>query len=265
MDPLQEARIDLEAEHADLDRIVASLDPSSWDLPTPAEGWSIRDQISHLAFFDEQARTAVDDPDAFAAGLQTAASDVHAFMNDPLAKARDRPPSEVLAWWRSARAEMLTAFEGLERGRRVSWFGPAMSSASFVSARVMETWAHGQDVVDALSVGREPSDRLRHIAFLGVKARPFSYVANGMSIPEDDVRVVLTLPSGAPWEFGSSESDLVEGSALDFCLVVTQRRHIADTGLSVEGPSARGWMSIAQCFAGPPGEGRRPGQFAGHD
>jgi hypothetical protein len=48
---------------------------------------------------------------------------------------------------------------------------------------------------------------------------------------------------------------------MDFCLVVTQRRHPDDTDLAIEGPLAEEWMAIAQAFAGPPGKGRAPGQF----
>jgi uncharacterized protein (TIGR03084 family) len=135
-----------------------------------------------------------------------------------------------------------------------------MGLASFISARLMETWAHGQDVVDALGIQREPTDRLRHVAFLGVRARGFSYTANGLATPESDVRVELTGPSGDLWTWGDG-TDSIRGTALDFCLVVTQRRHIADTDLEIRGPLAEGWMEIAQSFAGPPGSGRQPGQF----
>jgi hypothetical protein len=55
----------------------------------------------------------------------------------------------------------------------------------------------------------------------------------------------------------------VTGPALDFCLLVTQRRHRDDTAVTATGATADQWLSIAQSFAGPPGPGRRPGQFAG--
>src|SRR5687768_14064973 len=137
-----------------------------------------------------------------------------------------------------------------------------MSFASFVSARLMETWAHGQDVVDALGAEREPTNRLEHICHLGVRARRNSYAARGLEFPGGDVRVVVTAPDGAEWSWGESSDDLVTGPALDFCLCVTQRRHLADTSLEVRGPLAEEWMSIAQAFAGPPGPGRAPGQFS---
>ena len=166
---------------------------------------------------------------------------------------------DVLAWWRGARHDMMGAAATLDAHDRVPWFGPPMGALSFVSARLMETWAHGQDVADALGVTRQATARLRHIAHLGVRARPFSYVVHGLDAPTAAVHVQLEGPSGEHWEWGDpSTSDLVQGSALDFCLVVTQRRHVSDTTLTVRGPSASQWLSIAQAFAGPPGTGRLP-------
>jgi uncharacterized protein (TIGR03084 family) len=127
----------------------------------------------------------------------------------------------------------------------------------------METWAHGQDIADALGVVRSPTDRLRHVAHIGVGARAFSFAAHGRSTPETPVRVELLAPGGETWTWGPPDAgDRVTGPAQDFCLVVTQRRHLDDSALLIEGPVAADWMSIAQAFAGPPGPGRQPGQFA---
>jgi uncharacterized protein (TIGR03084 family) len=255
-------RSDLAAEHTSLDGIVSRLDDASWDLPTLAEPWSVRDQISHLAFFDELATAAATSADDFVAGMADAAQDVDAFMNAPLVKGRSMGTSDVLEWWRGARSEMLAAFADLAPGMRIPWYGPPMSAASFMTARLMETWAHGQDVVDGLGVERPPTARLRHVAHIGVKARPFSYSTRGLEVPDEPVAVELTGPDGESWTWDEGAYDGVAGEALDFCLVVTQRRHVDDTSLKVDGPLAREWMSIAQAYAGPPGEGRAPGQFA---
>lgn len=252
---------DLYDEHASVDDLVVGLDEPTWDLPTPAEPWTIRDQISHLAFFDEQAALAVLEPDRFTANLTKAAEDIDAFMDAPLDFGRALPGNEVLSWWRGIRTQMLRGFWAADPTVRVPWFGPPMSLASFISARLMETWAHGQDVVDALGVEREATDRLKHVCHLGVRARRNSYAAQGREFPEGDVRVELTAPSGATWSWGEDQENVVRGSAEDFCLVVTQRRHLDDTDLGVTGPLATEWMSIAQAFAGPPGPGRSPGQF----
>jgi uncharacterized protein (TIGR03084 family) len=126
----------------------------------------------------------------------------------------------------------------------------------------METWAHGQDIADALGVPRKPTTRLLHIADLGVRTLPFSFRLRGRATPVVSVRVELDGPDGSTWAWGPADaSDTVSGSALDFCLVVTQRRHVHDTGLRVAGPVAAEWMSIAQAFAGAPGPGRPPGEF----
>jgi uncharacterized protein (TIGR03084 family) len=138
-----------------------------------------------------------------------------------------------------------------------------MSALTFTTARLEETWGHGQDVADALGVRRVDTDRLRHIAHLGVLTRGYSFTNQGRPAPTEDVRVELVSPSGERWVWGAETArHRVTGSARGFCLVVTRRRHLADTDVVAEGAIAVAWMTIAQAFAGPPGSGRRPGQFA---
>lgn len=241
---------DLRAETSDLE---ALLDGADWELLTPAEGWAIRDQVSHLAWFDEAAVRAVTDPASLREGVS------ESFVDDLVAEARALPAAEVHAWFRTARARMLELFATLDPRQRVPWYGPPMSAASFVTARLMETWAHGQDVADALGVVRTPTARLRHVATLGVRAMPYGFAVRGRPVPSDPVRVELTMPDGSPWTAGAPEArDVVLGPMLDFCLLVTQRRHLDDLRLEVTGESARAWMEIAQAFAGPPGKGRAP-------
>jgi uncharacterized protein (TIGR03084 family) len=253
---------DLAAEHAALDEIVAPLSEGEWVLPTPARGWTVRDQIGHLAYFDGTATLALTDPDAFTSSVDALLAGVGAGGDDPtLAESRAMSGRELLDRWRAGRAALLDELAGVDPKLRVPWYGPPMSAMSFATARLMETWAHGQDVVDAVGETRPATDRLRHVAHIGVRARPFSYATNAREMPSGEVRVELLAPSGDKWEWNESTTDLVRGDALDFCLVVTQRRHLADTQLVVEGPLASDWMQIAQAFAGPPGEGRKPGQF----
>jgi uncharacterized protein (TIGR03084 family) len=251
---------DLEAEHRDLDRLVATLDEAGWGTATPAEGWAVRDQISHLAFFDDAAALAITDPGAFAGTAEAALAAGGDPMEEHLRRGRALAGRDVLAWWRGARHQMVDVAGALGAGDRVPWYGPPMSALSFVSARLMETWAHGQDVADALGVTRAPTARLRHVAHIGVRARPFSYVVRGRDVPGGAVRVELTGPSGEHWDWDAAteSAPLVQGPALDFCLVVTQRRNVADTALTAQGEMAREWLDIAQAFAGPPGPGRPP-------
>jgi uncharacterized protein (TIGR03084 family) len=254
---------DLASEHADLDALVAPLDASQWDLMTPAEGWAIRDQIHHLGWFDRNGVLAIEDPDAFNTLMTEMVGDFDGFEAKLSAEASAMPAAELLAWWRAARERILDVMRAADPSLRVPWYGPPMALSSFATARLMETWAHGQDVVDALGVRRLPTARLKHIAHIGVRTRGFSYLVRDLAAPAGDVRVELDAPDGSTWTWGSEEAvDRVTGPALDFCLLVTQRRHLADTAVRAEGPLAEEWLSIAQAFAGSPGSGRQPGQFA---
>jgi uncharacterized protein (TIGR03084 family) len=251
---------DLQDELATLDSIVSSLDESGWNTPTPAPEWMVRDQISHLGSTDRVATIAASEPERFQAEVMQ--HDRRERSARMLEAGRAMSGTELLQWWREGREAMIAVFVPLDPPARIPWFGPAMSAVSFATARLMETWAHGQDIVDALGVERVATERLRHVAHIGVRARPFSYRIHDREPPADEVRVELTSPAGALWTWGEETTqNRVRGSALDFCLVVTQRRHVADTTLQIEGAIAHEWLGIAQAFAGPPGEGRQPGQF----
>jgi uncharacterized protein (TIGR03084 family) len=241
--------------------MIRPLDAAGLGTPTPAEGWSVRDQIAHLAWFDDAATTAATDPDGFRAALPGLVARLDTAVDDLVAASRNLTPDQVSGWFATARARSLDVFATLGPRDRLPWYGPDMSAASFVTARLMETWAHGQDVADALKIERVPTARLRHVAMLGFRAMPYGFATRGLPIPQDPVRVELTLPDGSPWAAGSPDAtDVVRGPALDFCLLVTQRCHLDDTSIKVTGETARAWMSIAQAFAGPPGKGRAPGE-----
>jgi uncharacterized protein (TIGR03084 family) len=267
-DPLPGVCDDLAVESAELLAVLAPLTRAQWLLDTPADGWTIRDQIAHLAFFDETGRLAATDAEAFAASTAKLMSGADP-MAGPVERGRSMEPFDVLAWFTTVRADMTETFRSLTGSTRLPWYGPPMSATSFATARLMETWAHGQDVLDALGLTRVPTARLKHIAHIGVRARAFSYATNGRPVPEGDIAVTLTAPDGSDWSWnqptdGSEPENSVIGDAHEFCLVVTQRRHIADTSLDVRGPLAEDWTRIAQAFAGGPGTGRQPGQFAAH-
>ena len=245
---------DLRAEQADLAGIVSGADLSA---PTPADGWDVRDSLAHLAGSDVEAVRAVTDPDGFLALLPTVGADIDGFIQGQVTSRRGTSPEAFLAEWQQGFDAMVAAFEPLDPAAKVPWYGPPMSPASFVTARLMEYWAHGQDVVDGLGAERLPTARLRHIAHLGVRTRAFAYANRGLPVPPGDVRVELTAPDGETWSYGEpSATDVVAGTALDFCLLVTQRRHREDTSLVVTGPLADDWLDVAQVFAGPPGPGR---------
>jgi uncharacterized protein (TIGR03084 family) len=262
-----ELLVDLDAEYDDLRAVVGDLadDAPEWELATPAEGWAVRDQISHLAYFDDAGRLAMVDPEAFARSVDDVLSGTGDPMEVHLSRGRAMGGTDLLEWWGTAHRQMIEVFGGADPSARVPWYGPPMGVLSFISARLMETWAHGQDVCDTLGAERVPTDRLRNIAHLGVRARPFSYMVRGIEIPPGRIDVIVTGPHGDEWrwEIGESAGEPAEvasvtGTALDFCLAVTQRRNLADTDLVVEGTVAEDWMAIAQAFAGPPGPGRPP-------
>jgi uncharacterized protein (TIGR03084 family) len=255
---------DLAAESADLTRMLVPLAPSDWELPTPAAGWAIRDQVSHLAFFDETATLAATDPARFRQEADQLMSGGGDFTETVARDHRHLSSGELLDWLATAREEYLRTFVGLEPSARLPWYGPPMSAASSATARLMETWAHGQDVADALGAARPATGRLRNIAHLGVATMGFSFALRGQPVPAAPVRVELTGPDGATWSWGPpGATDRVQGDALDFCLLVTQRRHRLDTDLTVTGPVAAAWLDLAQAFAGPPGPGRPPGPGPG--
>jgi uncharacterized protein (TIGR03084 family) len=254
---------DLLAERADLLAVLTPLSEADWLTSTPAPGWSVLDQVIHLAWFDDAARQSLLEPDLFRPTRADALADVDGYVDRVTKANRHLAGGQVLAWLQRAGEQLVESARPVDGKVRVPWYGPDMSLASMITSRIMETWAHGQDVVDALGVTRQPTARLRHVAFLGARALPNSYVAQGRPVPEQPVRVELVGPAGDTWAFGPEDAvDVVRGPALDFCLVTTQRRHVADTALVAEGPVAAEWLGIAQVFAGPPGAGRTPGQFS---
>jgi uncharacterized protein (TIGR03084 family) len=169
------------------------------------------------------------------------------------------PPAQLLATWRAGRTALARALVAVPAGEKLPWYGVSMSPVSMATARIMETWAHGLDIADTVGITREPTARLRHIAFLGYRTLGYSFAAHGQPLPAEPVRLELSGVDGQLWEFGPAQAaNRVSGPALDFCLLVTQRRNRADLALSAEGPVADEWLDIAQAFAGPPGAGRAP-------
>ncbi|MFC8529935.1 TIGR03084 family metal-binding protein [Nocardia sp. NPDC057227] len=251
---------DLAWETDRLTETLAGLNEPQWEQPTPAAGWAVRDQVSHLAYFDDCAVLALADPTLFeidAARLVARGDD---FPDLVAADNREMPVAELVDWFTTSRRHLLTAFAEQDPRRRLPWFGPPMSVASSVTARLMETWAHGRDIYDTIGATQPIGRGLRSICHLGVSTFGFSHALRGLDVPRTPVRVELTAPdAGATWSWGPDDAtDRITGPAEDFALVVTQRRHPLDTALTITGPVARSWTAIAQAFAGAPGPGRPP-------
>ncbi|SCK07438.1 TIGR03084 family metal-binding protein [Streptomyces sp. WMMB 322] len=250
---------DLRDEGRALDGLVAGLEAKAWALPTPAPRWTVAHQIAHLAWTDEQSLLAATDEAAFRDAVQAALAAPETFVDEGAEAGAAQSPEELLKRWRAGRDELLRVLGELPQGSRIPWYGPPMSVASMATARIMETWAHGEDVAQALGVSREPTPRLRHVVRIGVRTRDFAYAVRGLQPPSEPFRVELEAPDGELWAHGPEDAaQRVTGGAEGFCRLVTQRTHLDDAGVRAEGPDAQRWLEIAQAFAGPPGEGRAP-------
>ncbi|MFZ4372741.1 MAG: TIGR03084 family metal-binding protein [Mycobacterium sp.] len=248
---------DLHAESEALDALVGQLDAQRWAMATPAPGWTIAHQIGHLLWTDQVALTSITDEVAFGEIVDASQSAIDTFVDAAAAELAALPPADLLTNWRRTRNTLHAALRTVPDGRKLLWFGPPMGAASMATARLMETWAHGLDVADALGVQTSPSMRLKSIAHLGVRTRDFAFTVHGLTPPADPFRVELTAPDGGLWTWGPEDAgQRVSGSALDFCYLVTQRRSRAKLGLVAHGVDAQKWLEIAQAFAGPPGLGR---------
>jgi len=246
---------DLQAESDSLDDLVAGLD--DWRLATPAPGWTVAHQIAHLWWTDRVSMLAVTDEPAFAAVLAEAATNPTGFVDEGAEQLATTPPAEMLDGWRHTRSLLHDELRRVADGRKLPWFGPPMSAASMATARLMETWAHGLDVADALGVTRPPTARLRSIAHIGVRTRDFAFTVHRLPVPAEPFLVELAAPDGSTWSWGPADAaQRVTGSAEDFCMLVTQRRPRADLDVVAVGDDAATWLTIAQAFAGPPGPGR---------
>jgi uncharacterized protein (TIGR03084 family) len=262
---LEQVLSDLTAEGEALEAAVAPLDEAGWRTPVPAEGWDVATTIVHLAWTDECALAAGTDKAAWDALVLRAIDDPEGFVDAQALEGAQASGAEILARWRAARPALAAMLRHHPEGEKLPWFGPPMSPTSMATARFMETWAHALDVYDGLiSAGSiagmpEPTDRIRHIAHLGVRTRDYAFGVHGLEPPAEEFRVELIAPSGAVWTWGPEDAaQRITGPAYDFCLRVTQRRHRDDLDLVATGPDADRWLDLAQAFAGPAGAGREP-------
>ncbi len=256
---LEQAK-DFREESEALHALIADLDAADFDRATQFKGWTVNDVIGHLHFWNVAADRSLTDEAAFDEMLapvmaRLGGGGLREAENAWLGGLRGPALREA---WRAHVLDMAARWERADPKARVRWAGPSMSVRSSISARIMETWAHGQEIHDLLGVVRVDADRIRNVVVLGVNAYGWSFKVRGEEPPQPMPRLRLTAPSGAVWEFGEGP-DLIEGSATGFCQVVTQTRNVADTDLVVTGPTATRWMETAQCFAGPPETPPAPG------
>lgn len=262
---------DLLDEYRALAALAQALTPEQWRTRTAFFGWTPWDEVAHLCFFDETGWLAASDRAAFAADTGSLLAQLAA-GREISAIAREKygalDGAALLTHWRGCFERLAAVLASLDANARLPWYGPDMSARSFATARMMETWAHGQDIFDAMRVRRQPSRCLRHIAHLGVTTYGWTFANRKLAVPEPVPYVELTTAGGEVWTWGAYSSEhFVSGDAEEFCLVVTQRRNVADTALQYDGAPAARWLSMAQCFAGapaaPPPPRLRAMQYAG--
>lgn len=254
---------DFEAESEALYQLLTPLSDRDFERKTQFKNWTIHDVVSHLHAWNWAAHLSLTDEAGFAKFRQMVIEEIgkgrriveveKGWMDGK--KNRDR-----LDQWRDFCRSMTPEFAAADPKRRLGWIGPDMSVRSSITARLMETWAHGQELYDALGVERQNEDRIKNIAVLGVNTFGWTFINRRLPVPADPPHVRLVAPSGTTWTWNeASETNLVEGPASEFCQVVTQVRSLGDTRLRVVGDTATRWMAIAQCFAGPPEDPPAPG------
>ncbi len=249
---------DLRAEADEFDSLLASLQQGDWIRPTQFKSWTPEDIVRHLHAGDLLALASATGPETFAKMYDEAQA--------LRAKGKTRREIELLRIvsgdtgdalrrrWRGTLARLCDTLAARPPDARLKWAGPDMGVRMFTTARQMEIWSHGQAIYDRQGLDRPaPTARLRNIAEIGVRTFGWTFTVHKLPVPPVVPQVSLGAPGGETWEWNAGNAtDRIEGDALAFCQVVTQTRNIADTGLRVTGETARHWMSIAQCFAGPP-------------
>jgi uncharacterized protein (TIGR03084 family) len=235
--------------------VLATAPRAAWRQPTQFKQWTFDDIVGHLYFFDRAAAIAArsrEELQALFGELATAARAGVSMIDYSRRWLAGCSGSDLLARWQDQYVALEALYAELDPNLRLAWAGPDMSARSFMSARQMEAWAHGQAVFDALGCERTEHDRIRNIAVMGINTFGWAFAVNGLEVPDLRPYVRLVSPSGAVWEWHDAGAvERVEGMAVDFCRVVTQTRNVRDTGLQVTGPVARQWLDIAQCFSGP--------------
>jgi len=260
---LQES-IALREEADELHAFLRTLDEADWNRTTGFKSWTPWDVVAHLHYFDHFSVLALTDADGFAKKRGEMIEQVKArktgaeITRDELG---ELAPDELLGRWIETCHDMAQQLGESNPKRRLPWFGPDMGVRMFTTARLMETWAHGQEIYDLKRVHRTHTDRIESIAVIGVKTFGWTFVNRGQEPPGPPPYVRLVAPSGEIWEGNEpSEAERVSGDAVDFCRTVTQVRNVADTDLEVVGEVAQSWMEIAQCFAGGAEDPPKPGQ-----
>ena len=250
---------DFRAESEALFRLLDAADADQFDQPTQFKNWTINAVLQHLCFWNQMAGLQLQDEQELINRMRAVgqhSGGMRGFESDCFEGQGGRT---LLDEWRQDFNRTADLFAQCDPKARLKWAGPDMSARSSITARLMETWAHGQEAYDHLGVVRQNEDRIQNIVVLGVNTFGWTYKTRKETPPGLMPYLELTAPSGAIWTYGEENDDRITGPAEAFCQVVTQTRNVADTSLSVTGTRAADWMSKAQCFAGAPETPPAPG------
>jgi len=261
---MREILSDLVAEQQQLDQFLQTLRDRQWATPTPADGWTIQDTVSHLAFTEHFAAEVLAEGETRVVAENV--TDIDAWTQVGVNQGRGRRHQEIIEWWRFGRADVVDALSRMMGTERVPWLHGDMSARSFASIRMMETWAHGLDIKSAILGRMTPLDelpeddeeyedpladtpRLRHIASLGQRSLPFAFAQAEEEFPSQGIRVEVMGPLYAAWRFGPEDTDqVIKGMAGDWCRVVVQRQDAEDTGLKAVGEHAERALLVATTY-----------------
>ena len=259
---LQQAT-DFQVESDALYRLVEPLNDKDLEQETQFKKWTINTILQHLHYFNYAAHTSLRDEEAIERLLndlrksQKKGESLVTFTDRKLDGAKGK---SLLYLWRDYYTDMSHSFRKADPKKRVKWAGPDMSVLSSVTARLMETWSHSQGIYDLMGVVRKDRDYIKNIVVLGNNTFGWTFTNRKQAVPDKRPFLRLSAPSNEIWEFNEySENDCIEGSATEFCQVVTQTRNVKDTALKVLGGTANRWMNLAQCFAGAPQDPPPPG------
>jgi uncharacterized protein (TIGR03084 family) len=262
-EPMLDQAADFQAEANELHALLVTLQDADWYRPTLFKSWTVNDIVQHLHDSDLMAAASVAGPDAFAqrrAEIDAARSTGLTRLHETRARFGHLTGKRLLDRWSEQLRDLCDRLATLPPSARLTWYGPDMGVRMFTTARQMETWAHGQAIYDLMGATRQPTNRLRNIAEIGVRTYGWTFVNRGLPLPGPAPHICLAGPAGTIWQWNDPSADnRVEGNAVEFCQVVTQTRNVADTELAVTGEPARTWMGLAQCFAGPPENPPPPG------
>ena len=251
-----EQAIHFKEESDALYKLLINADKNSFKLKTQFKSWTINDVLYHLHVWNIAALLSLKNENEFKEFMQNF---MEAIKSGNSAREYEKILSDnaegldLLNLWKETYEKISNEFAKSDPKKRVKWAGPDMSVRSSITARHMETWAHGQEIFDQLGFERIDTDRIKNIVVIGVNTFGWTYINRNISIPEKMPKLSLLSPSNELWEWNEdNEEDMISGSATEFSQVVTQVRNFNDTSLKVSGKIANEWMSIAQCFAGPP-------------